>query len=101
MSEKTDPRIVHVASELSVDLGPQAENDGNLEYVTDVIDAVDYANEQCGTTYADGQRDAIAKAVNAVEMLSPMHWKYDGTKDDYAECVTVDSAIAAIKAVGE
>ena len=48
---------------------------------------------------AQGQRDALAAAVAAVEALSPMHWKYDGTKDDYAECVTVDSVIAAIKGV--
>jgi hypothetical protein len=52
-----DPRIVHVASELDVPLGPQAEYEGNLEYVIDVISAVDYALEQCGKTYAQGQRD--------------------------------------------
>lgn len=54
-----DPRIVHVASELSVPLGPQAVNEGNLEYITDVIDAVDYANEQCGQDYKAGYGAAM------------------------------------------
>jgi hypothetical protein len=57
----TDPRIVHVASELDIDLRPTAENDGNLQFILDVIDAVDYANEQCGKTYEQGQRDMLAK----------------------------------------
>lgn len=58
-----DPRIVHVASELSVPLGPEAENDGNREYVIDVIAAVDYANEMCDRDFAAGvqaARDAVA-----------------------------------------
>ena len=57
-----DPRIVHVASELSVPLGPEAENDGNREYVIDVIAAVDYANEMCDRDFAAGvnaARDAV------------------------------------------
>ena len=62
-----DPRIVHVASELVVDLGPQAENDGNLEYVIDVIDAVDYANEMCDRDFAAG----VKAARDAVEALAP------------------------------
>lgn len=60
-----DPRIVHVASELSVPLGPEAENDGNREYVIDVIAAVDYANEMCGRDFAAGvqaARDAVVEA---------------------------------------
>lgn len=40
-----DPRIVHVASELDVSLERTAENEGNLEFILDVIAAVDYANE--------------------------------------------------------
>jgi hypothetical protein len=57
MTEQADPRIVHVASELAVDLAPTAENEGNREFILDVIDAVDYANEQCGTTYEQGRQD--------------------------------------------
>jgi len=64
-----DPRIIHVASELVVDLGPEAENDGNMEYVLDVIDAMDYANEQCGKDYSAGQRDALAGAIERVGRL--------------------------------
>ncbi len=64
MSEQSiDPRIVHVASELSVSLGPQAENDGNMEYILDVIAAVDYANETCDRDFVAGvkaARDAVA-----------------------------------------
>ena len=68
MSEQSiDPRIVHVASELSVSLGPQAENDGNMEYILDVIAAVDYANETCDRDFVAGvkaARDAVAAVVD-------------------------------------
>lgn len=60
-----DPRIVHVASELSVPLGPEAENDGNREYVIDVIAAVDYANEMCDRDFAAGVQ-AARDAVDAI-----------------------------------
>jgi hypothetical protein len=43
-----DPRIAIVADELGVILGPQAEHDGNLEFVKDVIAAVDVANKEVG-----------------------------------------------------
>lgn len=52
----SDPRIAIVAHELDVPLGPQAENDGNLEYILDVIAAVDHANEQCGKDLASALR---------------------------------------------
>ena len=66
MSEQSiDPRIVHVASELSVSLGPQAENDGNMEYILDVIAAVDYANETCDRDFVAGVK-AAREAVAAV-----------------------------------
>ena len=69
-----DPRIVHVASELVVDLGPQAENEGNVEYITDVIAAVDYANEQCGMDYEQGRADERARIRTGVTPLPP--WVY-------------------------
>jgi hypothetical protein len=85
MSKRTDPRIVHVASELDVPLGPEAVNDGNLEYILDVIDAVDYANEQCGILTADSPEPAVGSVVRMVgawrapdATAVAQHWSEEG-----------------------
>ena len=90
-----DPRIVHVASELSVPLGPEAENDGNREYVIDVIAAVDYANEMCDRDFAAG----VQAARDAVASMPVYRWPYSEPHDEYVECITVDGALAAIDAL--
>ena len=92
MSEQSiDPRIVHVASELSVSLGPQAENDGNMEYILDVIAAVDYANETCDRDFVAGVK-AARDAVDGIE-----HWASYSPDGDVWECYASDP-LAAIDA---
>ena len=86
-----DPRIVHVASELVVDLGPQAENEGNVEFVTDVIAAVDYANEQCGLTYEQGRADERHRLICGEDVMpSDCACLAEGYAKGRAEVVTVN-----------
>lgn len=90
-----DPRIVHVASELDVDLGPEAENDGNLEYVTWVIESVDYANEQCDLTHDAALRKAVAAVLTVNERYAG-HDPFTCTDSDHG-CGRVRENIIAIQ----
>ena len=102
MSEQSiDPRIVHVASELSVSLGPQAENDGNMEYILDVIAAVDYANETCDRDFVAGVK-AAREAVAALDHAPrcELTWGCECSERHPMECTcNRDAAIAAIDAL--
>ena len=93
-----DPRIVHVASELSVPLGPEAENDGNREYVIDVIAAVDYANEMCDRDFAAGVQAAGDAVANVPVLLVDVRFNPDDASR-YVGAVNVMDALAAIDAL--
>jgi hypothetical protein len=81
----TDPRIGYVASLLDVDLRPIAANEGNMEYILDVIDAVDFANEQRAILTADSPEPVVGSVIRMVgawrapdAAAVAQHWSEEG-----------------------
>ena len=51
--------------------------------------------------YQQGMEDMLAKCIAAVLGVSVYRWPYSEPHDEYTECITVDGAVAALRALQE